>query len=200
MNEIHIRPAQRCDAADLAIIDNMAGHGISLWFWLQDNGGDRLEEAIAYGRSRMMKDDSIYGWSNARVAVQDDIIFGAHTSYIMPAPEPDSSNSDQFKRTTSALRPVFELFDQCSDHWFVDSLAVYPDRRGAGTGALLIDDSLQSAKGSGQNIVNLVVEDSNISAFRLYKSRGFEVVDSRPFIQFNGPSQTKEWLLMEASI
>ena len=33
MSDLAIRPARQSDAADLAILDNIAGHGISLWFW-----------------------------------------------------------------------------------------------------------------------------------------------------------------------
>jgi len=41
-----------------------------------------------------------------------------------------------------------------------------------------------------------VTEDTNENAIGLYKSRGFETIDTRKYIEFDGPAKTKEWLLM----
>ena len=198
MSDIVLRPARRSDAADLAILDNLAGHGISLWFWMKDHAGDRLETAIAYGRSRLQDGEVLYGWTNTVVATdRGDCVQGAVNSYKLPEIEEDEAD---IKRNAPSFVPVFELFGEAVGHWLIDSLAVYPDVQGQGVGGLLLEDSLRRAQQTGSRLSSLVVEDSNTSAIKLYNRFGFNTADSRPFVAFDGYSKTKQWLLMTAQL
>ena len=197
MTDIQLRPAKKTDAADLAILDNIAGHGISLWFWQEAVANGEGDDPLEVGRMRFADKDAVFGWKNAIVAVLDDEILGSVTSYVMT---PLEEEEEQFKRGASAFSPIFELFDQCTGDWFLDSLGVYSNARGKGVGSMLVDDSLSRGKKSAANRTSLVVEDSNAAARKIYESRGFQIRDTRRFIEFDGPSETKEWLLMSAEL
>lgn len=194
MSEIVLRPAKKSDSADLALLDNLAGHGISLWFWQKAMGATRLGDAFIHGKNRLATDDAFYGWRSITVAVdKDDCILGSVCSYINPEQDEDAA---QIKRSAPVFVPVFELSELVTGTWLVDVLAVYPNVQNKGIGKKLLDDSLKRAGEMGSKIASLVTEDTNENAIGLYKSRGFETIDTRKYIEFDGPAKTKEWLLM----
>jgi len=198
MGDLKLRQALKTDAADLAMLDNLAGFGLSLWFWQQAGNISRVEDAYALGRERLANEDAFYGWRSARVATEDEMILGMSTSYIVPAP--DGEDAKEIKRTAPAFVPVFDLHDEVIGDWFLDCLAVYPQARGRGVGALLLDDFISRGRMCGTTKASLIVEDSNDTAKKLYLSRGFEVIDARAFVEFDGPSKTKEWQLMSVKL
>lgn len=69
--------------------------------------------------------------------------------------------------------------------WVVDdeaelaNLAVAPDARRAGLGALLLDALLREVASRGGATVHLEVRASNVAAQALYRARGFEVSGRR---------------------
>ncbi|MEM9279225.1 MAG: GNAT family N-acetyltransferase [Pseudomonadota bacterium] len=198
MPEIYLRPAKKSDAADLALLDNIAGHGISLWFWQQETASGRVEHALATGRERMAGSDLICGWKNSVVAFDDDeIVLGNIASYVMPT---QNETLEDIKQTAPVFAPVYELFEKAVGTWLIDSLAVYPQSQGRGIGRLLLEDSLLRARENDVSKAALVVEDTNTLALKLYSNLGFKKQDTKPFIEFDGPSETKEWLLMTAQL
>ena len=196
MTDITLRAAKPSDAADLAILDNLASHGISAWFWQRESKS--LEEALCKGRARFAKKDSVYGWINSTVAVDEqDSICGTVCGYVMPEADDEV---DEIKKSAPAMVPIFELFDQITHSWLIDSLAVYPTHQGKGIASKLLDDSLDKARLKAQKHASLVVEDSNQPALKLYLSRGFEAVETRAYVEFDGPGETKFWQLMTAQL
>lgn len=196
MSNITIRPAKRTDAADLAILDNLAGHSIPLMFWLEQTDNDRTEDALALGRDRLADNQGFYNWKKARVAVDDDMVVGMHITYVMPEP---NEESEAIKQSSVPFKPVFELYDECEGHWFIDALAVYPSAQHKGVGKILFDDSIDMGKAQGINTMSLIVEDTNQIAYALYRAYGFEVVNHRDFVPFEGAREINEWLLMSRS-
>lgn len=192
-NAITIRPAVRRDAADLAIIDNLASHGLSLAFWQHAVSEGEAEDALSHGRSRFADPENFFGWTNAFVAESQGLILGAATAYVMPAPD---ASVDEIKRVFPAFAPVFELFGKVQEHWFLDSVGVFEEARGSGIGGRLIDRCIDEGRELGCALVSLVVEDSNQAALSLYRKRGFETVDSRPFADGENPGPSANWLLM----
>jgi len=198
MLEITLRPAKKSDAADLALLDNLAGHGISLWFWQKAMGATRLGDAFIYGKNRLTADDAFYGWRGTNVAVDnDDCVLGSVCSYINPENDEDGK---EVKRAAPVFVPVFELFEKVIGSWLIDSLAVFPNVQGQGIGKRLLDDSLRRGKALGSTEASLVTEDSNENAIGLYEARGFKTIATRKYIEFDGPSATNEWLLMTKTL
>ncbi len=194
-SNIELRPARRNDAADLAILENIAGHGISQWFWQKAVEMGKATDAYDWGRSRMADDKALFGWSNSIIATCDGDIAGSANSYLMPDADPEEE-----KRNPPPFVPIFDLFNCAVGDWFVDSLAVYSQVRGQGVGGVLLDDCLARGRAVDAQRVSLVVEDANTAALALYHSRGFERRDSRPYITFGSASETKNWLLLSAPI
>jgi ribosomal protein S18 acetylase RimI-like enzyme len=198
MVEFTLRAAKKSDAGDLAILDNLAGHGISLWFWKDALGSARTDHAFALGRSRLAEPTAFYGWKSTMVAIDhDDCVLGSASSYIMPEPDEEA---DDIKANAKAFIPVFELFEAVAGAWFIDSLAVFPEFQKNGIASSLVDESLARARQLDVQNAALVSEDSNTNANRLYESRGFSVSDTRSFIEFDGPSDTKKWQLMTCEL
>ena len=196
MDKLTLRPALRGDAADLAILDNIAGHGISNWFWQGAVNMGKAEDAYDWGRTRMLDDEAEYGWKNAIIAERAGVTLGSCCSYLMPD---DDAGADE-EKTPTQFKPVMDLFQRAQGHWFVDSLAVYANARGQGVGAALLDDALQRGRSSKVGTFSLVAEDSNAAAMRLYKSRGMRVADRRAFIPFGSKFETKNWLLLSVAL
>lgn len=193
---ITIRPAGRSDAADLAIIDNMASHGLSLAFWQQAVGRGEAEDPLSFARERFADEEAVFGWSNALVADEDGRIIGGCTGYEV---ENGEDAVDDFKSTFPAFVPVFELFARAEGDWFVDSMGVYPAARGRGIAGQLLDACLERGRERNYPRVSLVVESDNEPAVYLYRSRGFETRDSLPFAGGQKDSGG-QWLLMSAGI
>ena len=192
---VKLRAATRRDAADLAILDNLASHGMSLWFWQGAVMRGKATDAYDWGRARMAQEDAIFGWSNAVMAESDGAIVGSLVHYKMPHQEPDEE-----KAAPELFVPVFQLFDMAVGHWFIDSLAVYEEFRGLGIGATLLDHALATGAAQGCETISLVAEDQNKAALALYRSRGFEVAAKRPYIPINDHATSEEWLLLSASL
>jgi|GEM_PF-327306 len=197
MSDITIRQAKRTDAADLAILDNLAGHSIPLIFWLEQTDNDRIEDALALGRDRLADDDAFYNWKKAKVAIENDNILGMSICYIMPDPDEEA---EVVKQSSPVFKPIFELYDESVGHWYIDALAVYPSAQNKGVGKLLFDESLKRGEESGATTMSLIVEDTNEIAYALYRSYGFEVVGQRDFVPFKGAKEINEWILMSRSL
>ena len=199
MSDIVLRPALRNDGADLAILDNLASHGASRWFWQGVVNEGKAEDAFALGRQRLMADDACYGWTNAIIAEVDGVTAGSCTAYVMPAPEED----DEFGKS-DAFAPVFDLFASIVGEWCIDSLAIYPQMRRRGIARTLMADAFGKGRAAGHERAHLVMEDGNTAAIALYFSLGFRESDRRPYRPIDGETGrapiSRNWLLMTASL
>lgn len=82
-----------------------------------------------------------------------------------------------------------------ADAW-IWSLAVHPERRGAGIGAALLDAMLIRLAETGRNVTWLTVHPANPAA-ALYRRAGFVVVRTEP--HYFGPDEPRDVLRREAS-
>jgi ribosomal protein S18 acetylase RimI-like enzyme len=77
---------------------------------------------------------------------------------------------------TLAGRPVFQALERRDPgDWYLQAIAVQPNRRGAGVGSQLLDTALEQARDSGAVRITLDVDAANRRARRLYERHGFEV-------------------------
>ncbi len=133
------------------------------------------------------REDSQYGYRNARVAVMDDdpVRMGVCVSY-------DGADLRRLRRsffeeanarfgwgmTAEAVERLPE--EAGADEYYLDTLAVLPQYRGEGVGTALIRDAKARAEKSGKPL-GLLVDEENENAARLYESLGFREVCRRPF-------------------
>ena len=74
----------------------------------------------------------------------------------------------------------FALLRIVADECELLSLAVAPDERGNGVGALLLESAMEQARAAGAVRQFLEVAEDNTVARRLYDSRGFVPIGRRP--------------------
>jgi len=191
---IVLRPATIHDAADMAILDNLAGHGLPALLWQAAVNAGTADDAFEHGRALMADPASPYGYANAMIAEVGGRVAGASSGYVMM---PDTGDAAY---ASPAFAPVIALFRQAAGDWLVDSLAVFREARGMGVGAALLDNHLERARAAGCRRAALVTEDGNSAGLALYHSRGFAVVDSRSYQQITPHFSAANWLLLKAEL
>ncbi len=192
-----LRKATINDAAELLIIDNMSSHGMSLTFWMDAVQRGLADDPLIFARERFSDPQSAFGWSNAMVAEMDGRIAGAVTGYEMPEPDEET---EAIKRNFPGFAPVFDLFSEAVEDWFIDSLGVYPEHRGKAIAARLLDRCLETGQQSGLKKVSPVVEDGNESALKVYEKLRFTVRHTLPYVPGEKESPSQNWLLLTRSV
>ncbi len=185
---MEIRSAAIADCSDLAILDNVAGHGLPLWLWHGAVLRGRATDALEWGRDRYRDDSQPCNWRNARIADEGGETAGMAVGYALPSDVPAPSEADP------VLRPVLALFARAAGTWLLDALAVFTRFRRRGTARLLLRDQIALA---GDRPVSLVVADDNLRAIGLYESEAFQQTASEPFVPFGKGQATTQWLLMQ---
>lgn len=113
---------------------------------------------------------------NVWIAATSDQTLG----FLLGYPGAESENLDEPLRASlrqSGLPDDF-LSEGAPDEWYVDTLAVTPQARGRGVGALLLHEAAGQAARHGLHRVGLLVEHGN-RAIRLYSREGFVVQEER---------------------
>jgi ribosomal protein S18 acetylase RimI-like enzyme len=82
---------------------------------------------------------------------------------------------------STVLRPLFRVIDSVADgDYYLQSIAVDPEGRGAGVGSALMDEIEARARAAGSRRLALDVAASNETARRLYERRGWTVESRWP--------------------
>lgn len=181
-----VRPARREDAADLARLGDMAGHGLPSFLWRRSAapGQDPFEIGVA----RAARDDADFSWRNAAVADVDGQVAAALVTY------PTSDTPEPLDGLGPIVRTLQELEDRAPGSQYINVLAVYPAFRRRGIGRLLLKEA---ARRAGPRPLSLIVEDGNAAARRLYESFGFRVAAEVPMVKEDWPSDGTAWVLMQ---
>jgi len=88
--------------------------------------------------------------------------------------------SDMVRRLPALLRSQSAVGRMRRDEYYISNVAVYPEHRGRGIGALLVGRARDEAGRAGAARVVLDVETDNPDAERLYRRLGFAVVSETP--------------------
>ena len=195
--DISVRPAQADDAADLAILDGIASSGLAPWLWQAGVDLGQAATAMEYGRSQMAKGDAVFGYSNALIAELDGTVAGMIIHYTMDLPDPVPSMGSAVDTVMSG---PFELMRRAQGFWYVDGLATYSPFRRRGIARSLMRHAFISARANRRNRIGLITESGNTASQALYRSLGFELVDSRPYVSFPGAKDNDDWLLFVAPV
>lgn len=186
------RPALKSDAAEVALLVNIATHGGISRGWAHSEGAGDAYDPIEVGRREMMATDSVFGWLSATIAECDGEVVGMMLGYREPdhakATPPDDG---------SFMVPLRELEAEAEGAWFISMLGVHIGWRGRGVGSRLLDVADLKRMETAARGLALIVEDSNEGARRLYARRGFAVQDRRPMRRIAGVAPSgHDWLLM----
>ena len=185
---MHIRAARPTDCADLAILDDIAGHGLTAEAWGRAAANGAGASALEVGRESYLGEASPCNWRNARIAHVEGLTAGMAVGYHLPAWTTFPDHPDPL------FEPVMSLFRRAIGGWLLDALAVYTRHRGQGLAGRLLADQLERAAG---HAMALVCADDNAPALSLYAAHGFETAARAPFVAHGKPRNTREWLLLK---
>ncbi|WP_026614310.1 GNAT family N-acetyltransferase [Ensifer aridi] len=186
-----LRPAKRSDAAELAILIDIASHGFASWLWYGGVLSKSAETAFEHGRNRLRQDSGLGTWRDAVVAVVEDEIVGVSVSYAIDA------SIREIEPKHPVLGPLLALQSQVVGHWFIDSLGVYRHHRGKGIGRALLENEFARA---GEAPVSLITESHNDVAQALYKRNGFEEVARAAAVPLFEDSRKHDWVLFTRKV
>ena len=172
--EITIQKATREDAPVIALAIAMAIGEESVAEYCGENWLAVLEETAR-------AEDTQYSWRNALVAFVDGAPAGAIVGY-------DGALLHTLREgTLSIVRrynpAVPHIPDETSQgEFYLDSLGVLPQYRGAGVASALIRAMREVAWAAGCGRVGLIVEVERPRVQELYASLGFETVGKKEFL------------------
>ncbi|HXV31875.1 MAG TPA: N-acetyltransferase [Sinorhizobium sp.] len=186
-----LRPAERSEAADLAILIDVASHGFATWLWYGGVLSGAAETAFEHGRNRLLQDSGLGTWRDAVVAVLEGEIVGISLSYGIDA------SVREIEPKHPVLVPLLDLQRELVGHWFIDSLGVYKAYRGRGIGRELLAHEIARA---GQAPVSLITESHNEKAQALYKANGFKEMARVQAVPLFEDSRKHDWVLFTRKI
>lgn len=181
-----LRAAERRDAADLAILVDIASHGFATWLWHGAVMRGDKDSALEQGRARMRVDGEMGAWTDATVAEWNEEIAGVSIGYDL----------DQSVREIAAphpvIKPLLDLQVQVIGSRFIDSLGVYRHHRGKGIGRALLGCEIEKAHGRQ---LSLITESHNERAQALYASSGFVEMARLAAVPLFENSKRHDWVL-----
>jgi ribosomal protein S18 acetylase RimI-like enzyme len=193
MTEIVTRPATRSDAAEIALLVNIAVHGGIARGWAYGDAAEGTYDPIEVGRLEMLDDDSDFGWKNCTMA---ETAGGEVTGMLLGYRKPDAFEPVPAE-VTGFMRPIEELEAEANGKWFISMLGVHVKRRSQGVGSRLLEVADAKRDETSAQGLALIVEDANEGARRLYERRGYSVRTARPMVRFPGGGPGgRDWLLM----
>ncbi len=184
------RPARKSDAAEIALLVNIALHGGIAQGWAHDSSAEGTFDPMEVGRLQMMRDDTEFGWRSVTMAEVDGEVVGMMLGYREPdTAQPVPTDDPEF------MRPINELEAEAHGTWFISMLGVHVGWRGKGAGSALLEVADVKRMETRAQAVSLIVEDVNARARKLYERHGFAVYATRPMVR-GGGAHGRDWLLM----
>jgi ribosomal protein S18 acetylase RimI-like enzyme len=190
-SSLRLRPATPHDAANLAILMDMASRGLVSWVW--STLAQRGQSPLELGRNRIRTHSDIPShYANWTVAEVGPDIVGAFAGYMVPDPYAPGDVSE----LPDVYRPLLELEALAAGSWFLMALAVYPEfhRRGFGSALLAAAEQIASKRGASQ--MTLTVSTENDGACVLYMRHGFSAMARRQMVPYPGSGDNCEWMLL----
>lgn len=191
---MEIRSARKQDAHHIAILTNLAGEGISEYYWarLAQEG----ETPFEVGARRASRDEGDFSYSNTRVCVEGEMVLGMIVAYRQPDPDDPGDLSG----LPEPMHPLVELESTAPGSWYINAVATYPEHRGRGVARRLLADTEKRARSRGCERMSLIVASENAAARRLYDRLGFAVVRTLPVVPWPGASHGGDWVLLTRAV
>lgn len=192
---IAIRDALAADALHLARLALMAGHGLLDIFYGGLVPGKSTAEIVA--ERRMLSKGNFAELANWRVAMDGDgRMLGALNSF--PHAVFDNSPPDPLLTPDrlSVVDALTELETSARGAYYINIVAVFPERRKGGIGKVLMAEAEELARRGGFRQMALSTFAADTGLVDFYRRLGFRIGDTRPIsphpaLEFGG-----EWALM----
>lgn len=197
MSGFSLRPANAADAAELAILDDIASHGLASWLWFGGVVSGQADTPMERGRQLMGSENIDWGYKGAYIAETDDRVAGMAISYLMDMTWPPT---DMGEKANKVLNSSFELMHMANGNWYLDGLAVFRQFQRTGLGRQLVVHTMERARAAKAPAISLITDSSNARALGLYQSCGFEIKDQRPYVPFGRRTDIENWVLLTAPL
>ncbi|WPZ34746.1 GNAT family N-acetyltransferase [Thalassobaculum sp. OXR-137] len=163
--DLTLRPATSDDARALVEIVEMASEGLvtHIWRGMAEPG----ESPRDVGLRRARRGDGAFSHVNATLATLAGTVQGGLIGYPIGAAQPIGSDMPPL------FVPLQELENRVPGSWYVNVLAVMPDRRGQGIGSRLLVEAERQARDCGCTRMSIIVSSANAGARRVYERFGF---------------------------
>lgn len=185
---IALRPARREDAADMARLADVAGHGLPAHLWARIRAPD--ESVWDVGARRAARDQGPFSWRNATIAEAGGAVAGMVIDYALPR-EPQSPED-----LPPLAVPLQALENQAPGAWYLNMLAVFPERRRRGAAARLVAATIRRGRAAGAPEVALIVADGNRGARAFYAAQGFRERARAALVREDWETEDREWILL----
>ncbi|MEH6471759.1 MAG: GNAT family N-acetyltransferase [Halopseudomonas sp.] len=186
----HLRRATPADAADLALLIDLAGEGLPHYLWsLQCEPGG---EPILIGVERAGRASGGFSYNNAHVVEIDHQLAGMLLGYRLDDPEPLAG----LEQSPAQVRPLLELEAEVPGSWYINAIATGESFRGCGVATELMALADQLGRQSGATELSLIVASDNATAMRLYRQLGFQPQARRALQVWLGCAHDGDWVLM----
>jgi len=195
MTEPTFRQATPADALALAELMDQAGQGIPAWLWAQDAAEG--QSALDVGMARARRSEGAFSYPNATVLEYAGQVAGMLLAYAQPA---EMNVDEELDGVPEFLVSLVELECLVPGSFYINAIAVYPQYRSMGLGALLMAESERLAVAHASQTLSLIVFDDNQGAVRFYRYLGFEVAAHRPLVGHESHSHTGRALLMTRTL
>jgi ribosomal protein S18 acetylase RimI-like enzyme len=162
VTEFRLRPATAADARKIAELISIASEGVSDYIWSKD--ASATDDLFEVGRKRYQLEDANIGFRNATMVYVGTEVAGMVLAF-------PTQNDDEHVETDSVLAPMSALSEP--DSYYVCSLAMFPEYRGAGIGSYLLVEAENQCRNIGLRKISLIVFENNGGAKRLYERTGF---------------------------
>lgn len=135
-----------------------------------DETDERHIEHLA-GISR--REDTLYSWRNATIALYDGVPAGLMVAY----------DGARYRSMRDITFPMIRMYvgddyrnmddEACPGEYYLDSLAVLPEYRNKGIASALIQEMFSQRDEAGIPLATIAVDPDNDTAYRLYTRNGF---------------------------
>jgi len=187
---MEVRTASKEDARDIAYLINLAGEGMPFYFWAQTASDG--EDPFEIGVQRAARTSGNFSYRNVHIIENNHSVAGMVLGYLQPNPY-DLSDISVYP---DIVRPAVELEALAPGSWYINAIATYREHRGKGVATALLKTSEELAFTARTKTMSLIVASENKGAKRLYEKAGYQVIDKRPVVIYDGCLHGGDWLLM----
>jgi GNAT superfamily N-acetyltransferase len=183
------RRATPADAAAMADFVHFASEGLALYLWTKMAG--TTGDPWAIGRERAARETGAFSYRNGVLMEVEHRPAAGLIGYPLPdKAEPISHDMP------AMFVPLQELENLAPGTWYVNVLAAYPEQRGKGCGAALLDLADKIAADGGRRGMSIIVADTNVGARRLYERGGYREIAKRAMVKEDWQHPGRDWVLL----
>ena len=191
--EATLRPATREDSRKIAELFRIASGGVAEYVWSTLAPEYPGLTPLEIGTRRYARDEGAFSYYNCTVAELCGEVIGMLHAYPMEV-QPEQEEAGE------PIDPVLEPYARLEvpGSYYICAMAVFPEYRGKGLGARMLEIAKDKARESGCREESLLVFEQNEKAVKLYEHNGFGVIDRAPVVPHESIRYTGEVLLMTA--